>query len=113
MSADRGKRLEAKYGLPEGAWARLFAAQGRCCAVCGALEPGTRRGWQTDHCHDTGVVRGILCHGCNVAAGFLHDDPVRAAGLAEYLTIQRRRVAREWALQQFPDLAWGRDETVG
>jgi hypothetical protein len=35
--------------------------------------------------HATGRNRGLLCHGCNVAAGFLRDDSDRAIALAVYL----------------------------
>lgn len=41
------------------------------CAVCGAsAELGTDR----DHCHVTGLYRGLLCRGCNVAEGNHRGD---------------------------------------
>lgn len=39
-----------------------------------------------DHDHDTGVVRGILCGGCNVALGLLGEDVARIRALAEYIS---------------------------
>jgi hypothetical protein len=44
----------------------------RKCAVCRAADPG-KRGWQIDHCHATGRVRGLLCIHCNLALGHLKD----------------------------------------
>jgi len=35
------------------------------CALCKTDTPNAR-GWTTDHDHETGLVRGILCHTCNI-----------------------------------------------
>lgn len=38
-----------------------------------------------DHCHRTGVVRGVLCHYCNRSAGALEKHRNLFLGLTEYL----------------------------
>jgi hypothetical protein len=38
-----------------------------------------------DHNHETGKIRGLLCHHCNLAVGWIRDDPDRALRAAEYL----------------------------
>jgi len=38
-----------------------------------------------DHCHTTNVVRGLLCHWCNSAEGFLKSSPEVAQGLIDYM----------------------------
>jgi hypothetical protein len=78
-------RRERKYGLLPGEWDAMFAAQDNSCAVCGADDPGSRQGWHTDHDHGTGVVRGILCQGCNTGLGLFRDDPARLVAAIEYL----------------------------
>lgn len=61
----RGYTQRYAYGLTQEQWGDLFTAQGACCAVCKSTVPHSKKGWQTDHCHDTGKVRGILCADCN------------------------------------------------
>jgi hypothetical protein len=60
----------------------MVAAQGNRCAVCRTDKPGGRgETWHIDHCHETNVVRGLLCHHCNLGIGYLRDSPqiMRAA----------------------------------
>ena len=64
-------KLKVKYGLTQQQWDALFESQGRKCAICGVAEPNGHGRWCTDHIHGTRIVRGILCHRCNV---ILHKD---------------------------------------
>jgi hypothetical protein len=38
-----------------------------------------------DHCHETGIVRGLLCRWCNTAEGYLKGNPEVAEGLIKYM----------------------------
>lgn len=58
------KRAKA-LGVSDEDYARMLAAQGGGCAICGA-PPKTRR-LHVDHDHRTGAVRGLLCYRCNRA----------------------------------------------
>lgn len=52
----------------------LLAAQGGACAICGG--PPLGKGvYHLDHDHETGNVRGLLCHACNTSLGGFRDDP--------------------------------------
>jgi hypothetical protein len=61
----------------------MVARQKGRCAICEA--PPTRQGLCIDHCHETGVVRGLLCGNCNQAIGKLRDDPRIMRAAAEYV----------------------------
>ncbi len=63
-----------RFGLTPEAYAALFHAQGGACAMCGALKAGGRGAFPVDHCHSTGVVRGIICNNCNLLLGHANDD---------------------------------------
>src|ERR1039458_5977494 len=78
--------LRRHYNLTPDEWDAMFEAQGRACAVCKSIFPGRKTGhWSTDHDHKTGIVRGILCNGGNMALGQAADDPQRLRALADYL----------------------------
>lgn len=48
-----------------------------------------------DHCHTSGMVRGMLCYRCNTSLGKFADDPARLRRAADYLEhAQARIVAR-------------------
>ena len=74
MQRHRSK-LKLRYGMTVEQYDELLEAQDGRCACCGTTEPG--RGdnrFFVDHCHDTGEVRGLLCHKCNAGIGYLGDN---------------------------------------
>jgi hypothetical protein len=81
----RKTKLRAEYGLTLDQHAALFAAQNGLCAICGS-EPHETQGLAVDHCHQTGDVRGLLCHKCNRGIGYFKDSPERLRAAAEYLS---------------------------
>lgn len=91
-TASRDYRRAKKYGLTPADYDDLLTAQGGLCASC-REEPSNKNGFHVDHDHETGAVRGLLCHGCNVALGQLHDDPGRIRSLARY--VERTRSAAD------------------
>ena len=82
----RTVRLRERYGMTISEWDALFESQGKACAICSTTESGSRNGWDTDHCHDTGKVRGILCNHCNVALGRIRECSTIAVSMLEYIT---------------------------
>lgn len=86
---DAERSLRYNYGLTSEQYAAMFASQGGLCAVCRGR--GGKKGLVVDHCHETGVVRGLLCHRCNVGIGALGDAPAALRRAVKYLTDARRR----------------------
>ena len=65
---------------------KLLEFQGGGCAICGRKPTKTRL--SVDHCHQTGLLRGLLCMRCNRAYGLFHDnDARRLRKAADYLTL--------------------------
>jgi len=54
---------------------------GRRCRICGDQE----RAVVLDHCHETNIVRGLICGLCNSALGLFRDDPDLMRRAAEYV----------------------------
>lgn len=74
-----------KYGITRDQYESMWTAQNERCASCGTQEPGRKDGWSVDHCHKTGKVRGIVCHQCNMLAGYSRDTPKHLRLVALYL----------------------------
>lgn len=72
--------LTERYKLTPAQYEAKVEEQGGRCLICKGPVHGKRRG-HVDHDHETGVIRGILCHGCNTGIGGLGEDPnnLRAA----------------------------------
>jgi hypothetical protein len=49
----------------------IEASSGLCC-ICGSTRG--KRNHHIDHCHATGVLRGLLCHNCNLGIGHFKDN---------------------------------------
>jgi len=77
-------RVRTMYGINPEEYLELYTVQEGKCAICGE-EPTTQRGLHLDHCHATGTVRGLLCHGCNTGIGSLKDDPELLRKALNYL----------------------------
>ena len=63
---------------------RIKAKQGNVCAICGRAF--TKADYPVlDHDHDTGEVRGLLCHRCNAVLGLATDNIEIFRTAIEYL----------------------------
>ena len=74
--------VQRTYGLEEGEYARLLAAQDGRCAIC--MKRAVRRRLAVDHDHITQRVRGLLCYFCNKYLGIWEQDPIALHNLILY-----------------------------
>ena len=72
------------YGLSAQEYIDMYESQDGKCAICSKV-PSTKRGLHVDHCHETKKVRGLLCHGCNIAIGNLKHDVTLLKSAIKYL----------------------------
>ena len=70
----RENQLKVKYGITLEEWNVMYEEQGYSCAICNSDAPVGSGVLHVDHCHDTGKIRGLLCHHCNVALGSFKED---------------------------------------
>lgn len=93
-AADRNReriyKMRSRYGIDADEYQRIHDAQGGVCAICGNAETsrhssGAVKSLAIDHCHESGDVRGLLCHRCNRVLGLLGDDPDLIRVAAEYV----------------------------
>jgi len=78
---DLGSQLRWKYGISLAEKHLMLWEQRFKCAAC---EQRIDKKSKVDHCHVTGVVRGILCSNCNLALGLMKEDPELIHKLAAY-----------------------------
>lgn len=82
----RRYKLQSLYGLTIADYEALLISQGGACAICGSASACTNKdNLYVDHCHQTGVVRGLLCQRCNSAIGLMRDNPELCRKAVEYL----------------------------
>lgn len=81
--ADNYRKYQ-RYGLTPAAAEALNPVG--VCQICGGS--GVKGRWSSlvvDHCHDSDVVRGIICSPCNVGIGMFQDNPELLTKAAAYL----------------------------
>jgi rubredoxin len=83
-----------KYNLEPEHKQAIFDKQNGNCAICGYVFGQKKGDMRVDHCHDTGVVRGLLCDLCNRGLGYYKDNPNFLCNAAEYLSKFKYSLAR-------------------
>jgi hypothetical protein len=67
--------LKTKYNLTEEDYTNLLIEQNHKCAICGIdAQQLSKKKLYVDHNHETGKVRELLCHNCNVSLGLMKES---------------------------------------
>lgn len=82
----RTYHFRRKYGITPADYDTLLQKQNGLCAICG--KTNSKAKWHplaVDHCHETGKIRGLLCHNCNHGLGCFQDNAVLLTKALDYL----------------------------
>lgn len=85
-AAHRRANIKKRYGISLDDYDRMLEEQGNRCGICGTDTPRGHGHFHIDHCHDSGKIRGLLCHSCNTALGGFKDSISLLASAIQYLS---------------------------
>lgn len=71
-----------RYKITENQYNELM--QQKTCMICAKISDN-KRNLCIDHSHETGKIRGILCHACNVGLGNFKDNINNLEKAIDYL----------------------------
>jgi len=85
-------KLRTRYGITVGEYNLLLQQTPRCPIRVEEFDAEAHKPHSRviDHCHTTGTLRGLICHYCNLAIGFMNDD----SGVAEKIAIYLKNAER-------------------
>ena len=82
--------LKGRYGISLQDFENIKYLQNYGCAICGEIpdknKPKQSNKLHVDHCHQTGKVRGLLCHLCNRGIGLFRENKELLKKAIDYLT---------------------------
>jgi hypothetical protein len=78
--------LRKHYGVTLDQFNQIRKHQDHKCAMCKRDEVDFKTNLAVDHCHISGLVRGLLCWLCNKRLGKFSDDHDLLRAAAEYVT---------------------------
>jgi len=75
---------ERRYGITQEEFDIMLVDQNNMCKICNTEFKSTKD-THIDHCHDTNIVRGLLCNNCNLALGQFNDNTDNMDNAIRYL----------------------------
>ena len=84
----RKRWLMQQFGITIKDYDKMVKDQDGKCAICGTTESRINcDNFAVDHDHETGKIRGLLCHNCNVGLGNFKDSHDLLNKAINYLTL--------------------------
>lgn len=81
--------LKRNYKMTLDDYESMLDGQNHKCAICGGkgfcMGKHHKLRLVVDHCHETGKVRGLLCHNCNRGFGLFKDNTGALLKAVDYL----------------------------
>jgi hypothetical protein len=81
FSCIKDKRLMQNYGIRLTDYQRMYIEQNGQCKICKSFHEVL----DVDHCHNSKVVRGLLCQRSNKGLGLFKDNPIFLQSALDYL----------------------------
>lgn len=81
----RDRRRVRNFGVSSEVMAAMLDWQGGACRICRRTFSEPKLPPAIDHDHSSGLVRGLLCHQCNLGLGNFRDNPAFLLAAIEYL----------------------------
>jgi hypothetical protein len=82
-NTNRNSSLKRLFGIDQKDYEVLLIKQNNQCAICKKIK--SQKNLDIDHCHDTKIIRGLLCRPCNLGLGYFKDNPELLIKAAQYL----------------------------
>lgn len=72
----RKRKLKNKFNITPEKYNQMLLDQKGKCKICDSENTGAKtfKHFPVDHCHKSGIVRGLLCNRCNSGLGNFRDD---------------------------------------
>ncbi|GAB7048384.1 endonuclease VII domain-containing protein [Catenuloplanes indicus] len=80
---DPVREAARKYGISVARYNEALAEQNGACAIC--RRPPARGVLVVDHCHESGLFRGLICGTHNIGIGLLGDSLTTLLKARRYL----------------------------
>lgn len=86
IESSRKAHLKRAFGITLEQYNIMLQEQNGVCDICKQKETSRINNFlSVDHCHTTGIIRGLLCSDCNRGIGLLKDNKENLTNAIKYL----------------------------